>query len=62
MNTGKRTYTIILSLVFIAIGAYKLYERFILLEEIPSYQWMLSIVLIGLGIYQLVGINKKPKA
>ncbi len=58
-NSGKRTYTLILSIAFIAIGLWKLYDRFYQEEEVESYQWILAVGLIVLGIYQLIGLRKK---
>ncbi|ARN77613.1 hypothetical protein BST97_06180 [Nonlabens spongiae] len=58
-NQAKTNYTIFLSLVFIGIGGYELYEKFVLESELPTYQWVLAIGLVLLGIYQLVTLSRK---
>jgi hypothetical protein len=61
LNTSKKNYTILLSLVFIGLGSWKLYEKFFAREEVATYQWILSIFLIGLGVYQLIDLKKSEK-
>ncbi|AGC77569.1 hypothetical protein LX97_02237 [Nonlabens dokdonensis] len=58
-NPNKRTYTLVLSIAFIGIGAWKLYERFYQEGEVETYQWILAAGLLALGIYQLIGLRKK---
>lgn len=58
-NQAKTNYTIFLSLIFIGIGGYKLYEKFVLEIELPTYQWVLAIGLVLLGIYQLISLSRK---
>ncbi|MGB5983071.1 MAG: hypothetical protein WBG46_13080 [Nonlabens sp.] len=52
----KKNYTIFLSLVFIGIGGYKLYQKFGLDQDLPTYQWILAAGLVVLGVYQLASI------
>lgn len=57
MTASSRTqkkYNFLLSLVFIGIGGYKLYEKFYLGIELETYQWILAAGLVTLGTYQLV--------
>ncbi|WP_213522665.1 hypothetical protein [Nonlabens sp.] len=58
-NSTKRNYTLVLSIAFIAIGAWKLYDKFIQEKEVESYQWILAAGLVVLGVYQLIGLRKK---
>jgi hypothetical protein len=55
----KEIYTLAISIVFIGIGGYKLYQKFYLDEALAVYQWMLAAGLVGLGIYQLVTLYIK---
>lgn len=56
---NKRKYTLLLSIAFIGIGAWKLYDKFVQNSDVESYQWILAAGLIVLGIYQLIGLRKK---
>jgi hypothetical protein len=58
-NSNKRNYTVLLSIVFIGIGMWKLYDKFVQDKEVESYQWILAAGLVILGIYQLIGLRKK---
>ncbi|PQJ17416.1 hypothetical protein [Nonlabens xylanidelens] len=58
-DSNKRKYTLLLSIAFIGIGAWKLYDKFVQKSEVESYQWILAAGLIVLGIYQLIGLRKK---
>lgn len=58
-DANKRKYTLLLSVVFIGIGSWKLYERFYQEREVETYQWILAAGLVVLGIYQLIGLRKK---
>lgn len=58
-NSTKRNYTLVLSIAFIAIGTWKLYDKFIQEKEVESYQWILAAGLVVLGVYQLIGLRKK---
>lgn len=58
-DANKRKYTLLLSIVFIGIGTWKLYERFYQEQEVETYQWILAAGLVVLGIYQLIGLSKK---
>lgn len=58
-NSSKRNYTLVLSIAFIGIGAWKLYDRFYQEEEVETYQWILAVGLVVLGVYQLIGLKKK---
>lgn len=54
----KRTYTLLLSIVFIAIGAYRLYNHFYEDQIMPMYQIALAGFLIALGAYQLITLYR----
>jgi hypothetical protein len=57
MTASSRTqkkYSFLLSLAFIGIGGYKLYEKFYLGMDLENYQWILAAGLVALGTYQLV--------
>jgi hypothetical protein len=58
-NSNKRNYTILLSIAFIGIGTWKLYDKFVQNKEVDSYQWILAVGLVVLGVYQLIGLRKK---
>jgi hypothetical protein len=58
-NSNKRNYTILLSIAFIGIGTWKLYDKFVQNKEVDSYQWILAAGLVVLGVYQLIGLRKK---
>jgi Ni,Fe-hydrogenase I cytochrome b subunit len=60
-NSNKRYYTIFLSLVFIALGGWKLWQKFIEQQEIATFQWILAIVLLILGVYQLIKLRDSNK-
>lgn len=57
-NSNKRYYTIFLSVVFIAIGGWKLWQKFVEKQEIAAFQWILAIALVILGVYQLIKLRK----
>lgn len=58
-DANKRTCTLLLSMAFVAIGVWKLYERFYQEQEVATYQWILAAGLVVLGVYQLIGLRKK---
>ena len=58
-NSNKRNYTLLLSIAFIAIGVWKLYDKFVQEKEVESYQWILAAGLVVLGVYQLISLRKK---
>ena len=58
-DANKRTYTLLLSIAFVGIGSWKLYERFYQEQEVETYQWILATGLVILGVYQLIGLRKK---
>ncbi|WP_124979739.1 hypothetical protein [Nonlabens xiamenensis] len=57
----KKYFSFFLALLFIGIGGWKLYEKWVLEMEMESYKWVLATGLFALGIYQLYGFLKKPK-
>ncbi len=54
INRTKEKYTFILSLAFMGIGGYKLYQHFYEQAALPMYQLVLAGGLVALGIYQLI--------
>ncbi|MFB0904147.1 MAG: hypothetical protein QMB11_07190 [Nonlabens sp.] len=58
-SSNKRNYTILLSIVFVGIGSWKLYDKFVQDKEVESYQWILAAGLVVFGAYQLIGLKKK---
>ena len=61
-NRTKEKYTFLLSIGFVGIGGYKLYQKFYLHEDLPTYQWLLAAGLVAYGIYQLVTFFLKKKS
>ncbi|AZQ44055.1 hypothetical protein [Nonlabens ponticola] len=53
MDKTKSTYTLLLSLVFIGIGSWKLYEFYYTADKPETYQAVLAGFLILLGVFQL---------
>lgn len=53
MKNNKSTLTVILGLFFVGMGSYRLYQKFILNENISNFQWIASIFLVGFGLYRL---------
>ena len=56
-NSYKENYNLLLALAFIGIGSWKTYDYFMGEKDIATYQVALSIMLIGLGIFQLYRWN-----
>ena len=59
LSSYKRNYPILLSIVFVGIGSWKLYDKFVQDKEVDSYQWILAAGLVVFGAYQLIGLKKK---
>ncbi|PRP66150.1 hypothetical protein [Nonlabens agnitus] len=53
MADSKSNYNLLLAIAFVGIGSWKTYDYFNGDESMATYQVVLSILLIVLGIYQL---------
>jgi len=49
---NKIALKLYLGLAFLAIGGWKLYEKYIAGEELPTIQLVGSFFLVGLGLYR----------
>lgn len=53
MKNNKSSLTVILGFFFVGMGSFRLYQKFILEEDISNFQWIASIFLIAFGLYRL---------
>jgi|GEM_PF-5400732 len=53
MKNNKGILTVILGFFFVGMGSYRLYQKFILEENVSNFQWIASIFLIAFGLYRL---------
>ncbi|WP_438962630.1 hypothetical protein [Nonlabens sp.] len=59
---NKITINFYLGLVFLILGAYKLFENYFLEEELPTYQLIGSFFLVGLGLFRVYQYLARPKS
>ncbi|GAK76040.1 MULTISPECIES: hypothetical protein [Nonlabens] len=61
---NKESIKFFLGLAFLGLGAWKIYERFMLNKDVSNFQLVGSIFLVGLGLYRGFEYfkNKKTKS